>query len=60
LVNLADGKTIYSHESKHLGSYNASLSDFSTFAAEGDARSRSIRQLAQNIFMRLAGKLNTP
>lgn len=59
LIDLNSGGTIYTNETKRIGSYNASLSDFSTFVAEGDARNRNIKQLANDIVMRISAKLRT-
>lgn len=57
LIDLNSGATIYQSETRRIGSYNASLSDFSTFVAESDARNRTVKQLAQDIAMRLTAKL---
>ena len=57
LVDLNSGATVYRNETKRIGSYNASLSDFSTYVAEGDARNRNIKQLANDMVMRISEKL---
>jgi LPS-assembly lipoprotein len=43
---------------KRISGFNASLSDFSTFVSENDTHDRNIRQMAQDISMRLMLKLS--
>lgn len=42
---------------KRISGFNSSLSDFSTFVSENDTHDRNIRQMAQDISMRIALKL---
>lgn len=43
---------------KRISGFNASLSDFSTFVSENDTHDRNIRQMAQDMSLRIAMKLS--
>ncbi len=54
LVRLADRVLMTSGIAKSIVSYNIVTSEFGTYAAEEDARKRGIKQLAQQLRLRLA------
>ncbi|OEJ64121.1 LPS assembly lipoprotein LptE [Magnetovibrio blakemorei] len=54
LERAANGQTMTSGSTKTVSSYNILTSDFATFSAENDARSRAIDDLAETMRMRLA------
>lgn len=58
LTDVNTGEAIYRSKLRRMGSYNASLSDYSTYVSENDARERAVRQLANDVVMRLAAKLS--
>ncbi len=59
LIDLTSGATVHQGSVKRLSSYNSSLSDFSTYVAEGDALNRGVKQLAHDVANRLIAFLKT-
>ncbi len=49
LVEIASGKTVYSGNTRSVGSYNVVSSGFATVTSEADARRRAAFDLADNI-----------
>lgn len=58
LVEIGTGKTIYNNTSKMRSSFDAVGSDFGTFTAEEDTKSRLVREIANDIAMHVATYFN--
>lgn len=57
LTDFVSGAPLHQGKVRRNSSFNASLSDFSTYVSESDARNRGVKQIAQDIAMRLAAQL---
>jgi LPS-assembly lipoprotein len=60
LTRLSDGQTLNDGGLRSVSSYNIMSSDFATYAAQNDARSRAIEDLADRIQTRLAAYFAGP
>ena len=54
------GANLHQGNAKRVSSYNVSTADFSTYTAERDARERGLKELAQDLVMRLAAAFEAP
>jgi LPS-assembly lipoprotein len=57
LIDLLSGATVHQGKVSRQSSYNASLSDFSTYVAEGDAFNRGVKQIAKDVTGRVTAHL---
>lgn len=56
----SSGRTLHKGKARRISSYNVSTADFATFSAERDARERGLKELAEDIIMRLAAAFEVP